>query len=43
MTIALLENVFNVQATFVDDPSVTVDIIVTTGTKTPPLAAPAGP
>ncbi len=42
-TIALLENVFNVQATFVDDPSVTVDVIVTTGTKTPPLAAPAGP
>jgi LCP family protein required for cell wall assembly len=42
-TIALLENVFNVKATYVDDPSVTVDIIVTTGTKTPNLAAPAGP
>ncbi len=42
-TIALLENVFNVKATYVDDPSVTVDVIVTTGTKTPVLAAPAGP
>ncbi len=42
-TIALLENVFNVKATYLDDPSVTVDVIVTTGTKTPNLVAPAGP
>ena len=42
-TIALLENVFNVKATYLDDPSVTVDVIVTTGSKTPNLAAPAGP
>ncbi len=42
-TIALLENVFNVKATYLDDPSVTVDVIVTTGTKTPALAAPPGP
>jgi LCP family protein required for cell wall assembly len=42
-TIALLENVFNVKATYLTDPSVTVDIIVTTGTKTPSLTAPPGP
>jgi LCP family protein required for cell wall assembly len=42
-TIALLENVFNVKATFATDPSVLVDIIVTTGTKTPDLTAPPGP
>ncbi len=42
-TIALLENVFNVKATFATDPSVLVDIIVTTGTKTPSLTAPPGP
>ena len=42
-TIALLENVFNVKATYVTDPSVLVDIIVTTGTRTPSLTAPPGP
>jgi LCP family protein required for cell wall assembly len=42
-TIALLENVFDVKATFVTDPSVLVDVIVTTGTKTPSLTAPPGP
>jgi LCP family protein required for cell wall assembly len=42
-TIALLENVFNVKATLATDPSVLVDIIVTTGTKTPSLTAPPGP
>ncbi|MEA2537088.1 MAG: hypothetical protein QOF11_1322 [Chloroflexota bacterium] len=42
-TIALLENVFNVKATYLTDPSVTVDVIVTTGTKTPILTAPPGP
>ena len=42
-TIALLENVFDVKATYLTDPSVTVDIIVTTGTKTPGFTAPPGP
>ena len=43
-TVALLENVFNVKAEFVTDPSVVLaDIIVTTGTKTPTLTAPPGP
>ena len=42
-TIALLENVFNVKVQLVTDPSVLVDIIVTTGTKTPTLTAPPGP
>jgi LCP family protein required for cell wall assembly len=42
-TIALLENVFNVKATYLADPSVTVDIIVTTGSQTPNLTAPPGP
>ncbi len=42
-TIALLENVFNVKATYVTDPSVLVDVIVTTGTRTPSLTAPPGP
>ncbi len=42
-TIALLENVFNVKATTATDPSVLVDIIVTTGTRTPSLTAPPGP
>ena len=42
-TIALLENVFNVKATTANDPSVLVDIIVTTGTRTPSLTAPPGP
>ncbi len=42
-TIALLENVFNVKATTATDPSVIVDVIVTTGTRTPALTAPPGP
>ena len=42
-TIALLENVFNVKATYLTDPSVTVDVIVTTGTKTADLSAPPAP
>ena len=44
-SIALLENVFNVKAPYVNDPSVSgiVDIIVTTGSKTPNLTAPPGP
>jgi hypothetical protein len=42
-TIQLLENVFNVKATLATDPSVLVDIIVTTGTQTPNLTAPPGP
>jgi hypothetical protein len=42
-TIALLENVFNVKAVLVADPSVRVDIIVTTGTGTPDLSPPPAP
>jgi LCP family protein required for cell wall assembly len=42
-TIALLENVFNVKATYLADPSVTVDIIVTTGSRTPDLTPPPAP
>lgn len=42
-TIALLENVFNVKVTTATDPSVLVDIIVTTGTRTPALTPPPGP
>jgi LCP family protein required for cell wall assembly len=42
-TIALLENVFNVKAVFAADPSVRVDIIVTTGTATPDLSPPPAP
>jgi LCP family protein required for cell wall assembly len=42
-TIQLLENVFNVKATLATDPSVLVDLIVTTGTQTPNLTAPPGP
>ena len=42
-TIALLENVFDVKATYLTDPSVTVDIIVTTGTRTPNLTPPPAP
>ena len=41
-TIALLENVFNVKATYVTDPSVLVDIIVTTGTQHAQPDRPAG-
>ncbi len=43
LTVALLEQVFGVQALFVTDPTVRVDVIVTTGTKTPVLQAPAVP
>ncbi len=43
VTVALLEKVFGVQVQLVNDPSVTVDIIVTTGKATPNLVAPAGP
>lgn len=39
-TIALLENLFGVKAQLVTDPSVRVDIIVTTGTRTPSLTPP---
>ena len=42
-TITLLEDVFNVHATMVTDPSVLADIIVTTGKQTPLLTAPPGP
>jgi len=42
-TVALLERVFGVQAVLVNDPTVTVDIIVTTGKSTPTLTPPAGP
>lgn len=42
-TVALLENVFDVKATYLTDPSVTVDVIVTTGTKTANFTAPPGP
>ncbi|MGH2464911.1 MAG: LCP family protein, partial [Candidatus Limnocylindrales bacterium] len=42
-TVALLEKVFGVTATFVSDPSVTVDIIVTTGKSTATLTPPPGP
>ncbi|MEO8229907.1 MAG: LCP family protein [Chloroflexota bacterium] len=42
-TIVLLENVFDVKATYLTDPSVTVDIIVTTGTRTPNLTPPPAP
>ena len=42
-TVALLEKVFGVTATFVTDPSVTVDIIVTTGKATATLTPPPGP
>jgi len=43
LTIALLEEVFGVRARSVTDPAVRVDVIVTTGTKTPALEAPAIP
>lgn len=43
LTIALLQDVFGVKAMSVTDPAVRVDVIVTTGTKTPVLQAPAVP
>ena len=42
-TVALLERVFGVKAVLVKDPSVVVDIIVTTGTQTPNLSPPPAP
>jgi polyisoprenyl-teichoic acid--peptidoglycan teichoic acid transferase len=42
-TVALLEKIFGVQAQLVTDPSVSVDIIVTTGRSTPTLTPPPGP
>jgi LCP family protein required for cell wall assembly len=42
-TVGLLERVFGVQAQFINDPTVTVDIIVTTGRSTPTMTPPAGP
>jgi len=42
-TVALLEKIFGVKAQLVTDPSVTVDIIVTTGRSTPTLTPPPGP
>jgi LCP family protein required for cell wall assembly len=43
LTIALLTNVFGVKVVSVTDPAVKVDVIVTTGVKTPTLEAPAIP
>jgi LCP family protein required for cell wall assembly len=43
LTLALLTDVFGVQAVPVTDPTVRADIIVTTGQKTPALAAPTLP
>ncbi len=42
-TVALLERVFGVKSILVNDPTITVDIIVTTGKSTPSLTPPAGP
>ncbi len=42
-TVALLEKIFGVQAQLVDDPTVGVDVIVTTGKATPTLTPPPGP
>jgi len=43
LTMALLQEVFGVQALPVTDPAVRVDVIVTTGRKTPALEAPVIP
>jgi 2-hydroxychromene-2-carboxylate isomerase len=43
LTMALLEQAFGVQALPVADPAVRVDVIVTTGGKTPTLEAPLIP
>ena len=43
LTVALLEEVFGVQALPVADPAVRVDVIITTGRKTPTLEAPIIP
>ncbi len=42
-TVTLLETLFEVTATFVADPAVRVDIVITTGKATPDLAAPTAP
>jgi hypothetical protein len=42
-TIAYLEQIFGVKATTKTDPAVRTDIVVTIGTATPDLEAPAGP
>lgn len=42
-TVALLEKIFGVQATLVNDPTARVNIIVTTGRTTPSLTPPPGP
>ena len=43
LTMALLEQAFGVQVQPVADPAVRVDVIVTTGRKTPTLEAPVIP
>ncbi|MFI5200117.1 MAG: LytR C-terminal domain-containing protein, partial [Candidatus Limnocylindrales bacterium] len=43
VTVALLERIFGVQVQLVNDPTVTVDIVVTTGKGTPNLVTPQGP
>lgn len=42
-TVALLEAGFGVSATYVVDPAIRVDIVITTGKATPDLAPPAAP
>jgi LCP family protein required for cell wall assembly len=43
VTVALLEKLFKVQVQLVTDPSVTVDIIITTGKSTVTMTPPPGP
>jgi LCP family protein required for cell wall assembly len=42
-TVAYLEQLFNVQATLVSDPTARVDVIITTAGSTPDLTPPPGP
>jgi LCP family protein required for cell wall assembly len=42
-TIAFLEDLFNVKATLVSDPTARVDIVITTGRSTPDLTPPPAP
>ena len=42
-TVAFLETLFGVTATFAADPAARVDIVITTGKATPDLSAPAAP
>ena len=42
-TLALLSQIFKVKWVAVDDPSVTADVVITTGAKTPYLVAPPAP